>query len=91
MYTSNISTLPIVSKSDNGWTRCGVDIKFFEDVQVQQSVNKQNKVKNRYYILRFTHTFLHDDDVTYFAYSHPYTYTDLQFYLKRVSYYALMI
>ena len=32
-------------------------------------------------MLSFTYVFEHSDDVCYFAYCHPYTYSDLQLYL----------
>lgn len=37
-----------------------------------------------YYCMSFTHTFDRTGDVCYFAFSLPYTYTDLQRYLHKV-------
>lgn len=58
----------------------------------QASGSQQAKKKNlsataaaaANYTLTFTHTFEHGDDVCYFAYCHPYTYTDLQNYLTKL-------
>ena len=36
------------------------------------------------YTLSFTHEFGYNDDVCYFAYCHPYTYTDLKLHLRRL-------
>jgi hypothetical protein len=30
-----------------------------------------------FYTLSFSHKFSHDDDTVYFAYSYPYTYSDM--------------
>merc|ERR1719379_338635 len=37
-----------------------------------------------YYTLTFTVSFNHDGDTVYFAHCFPYTYTDLQLYLKEL-------
>jgi hypothetical protein len=39
---------------------------------------KKKKAPACNYTLSFTHTFEYSEDVCYFAYCHPYTYTDLQ-------------
>ena len=39
--------------------------------------NQQTNFQRCYFTFTFTHTFEHDDDQVYFAYSQPYTYSDL--------------
>jgi hypothetical protein len=60
-----------------GWVRCGRDICYY-----------QNHIKRRnntfYYSFTFSVEFEHADDTVYFAYSYPYTYTDLQLYLQDI-------
>lgn len=56
------------------WTREGEEVFYCPN-----ALYKQNK--KPYYTLTFTYKFLYADDKVYFAYSHPYTYTDLMKYL----------
>ncbi|KAF5308101.1 hypothetical protein FQR65_LT00644 [Abscondita terminalis] len=58
-----------------GWTRCGSDIKFFSN-EVVEGIDTR-----RTYTLTFTIQFPFNKDEVYFAYSYPYTYSDLQEYL----------
>ncbi len=51
-------------------------------VKGKKKKEKDNSVCK--YTLSFTHIFEHSDDVCYFAFCHPYTYTDLQMYLKKL-------
>ena len=37
----------------------------------------QQSAQHQYYTLTFSHTFAHDQDKVYFAYSVPYSYSDL--------------
>ena len=45
------------------------------------SNNNKSSTSDVYYTLNFTHEVLYDNDICYFAYCYPYTYTDLQQYL----------
>ena len=57
-----------------GWRRRGHDVCYY-----------QNHIRRRtgyYYTLSFKLRVLHASDVTYVAYTHPYTYTDLNRYLQ---------
>ena len=59
-----------------GWRRCGTDVCYY-----------QNHIKRKgghYYTASFTITFPHDQDTVYLAYCYPYTYSDLQVYLKEL-------
>lgn len=53
-----------------GWVRAGEDISYDRDEDGEG------------YALNFTYKFRNPNGKTYFAYSFPYTYTDLQTYLS---------
>ena len=57
-----------------GWHKDGQDIKYFQN-GIRKDINWYSKC---YYTLTFTYTFEYDLDVVYFAYSTPYSYTDLR-------------
>ena len=59
-------------KAGLGWHVDGLDIRYFS--------NKKNG-----YTLTFTHHFAYASDTVYFAMCYPYTYTELQNYLKKLS------
>lgn len=52
------------------------------DAASQKATKKAANATN--YTLAFTHTFEFTEDVCYFTFCHPYTYTDLQNYLYRL-------
>ncbi len=71
----NGGMMPLLYSEKRGkWCRCGEDISYCR--------SKRTRTKKNVYILTFTHTFEHSKDKCYFAYSYPYTYSDLQDYLK---------
>lgn len=59
---------------EKGWARGGEDYSYF-----QNNYKKEQSSTNQrcYYTFTFTYTFEYDDDVVYFSYAQPYTYTDL--------------
>ncbi|KAF5302931.1 hypothetical protein FQA39_LY02111 [Lamprigera yunnana] len=62
-----------------GWKRCGDNIAYYcNDMidEVDQGLT---------YTLTFVVEFPYDNDTVYFAYSYPYSYTDLQNYLTELS------
>jgi murein tripeptide amidase MpaA len=63
------------SEKKGKWCRCGENISYFQS-------RRKRLQKKRAYILTFTHRFEHSKDKCFFAYSYPYTYSDLQDYLK---------
>ena len=67
------------------WKHRGDDICYYRNGNTTvQSFNKTKKVGFRYYYtLTFTYTFERADTV-FFAHSYPYTYSDLQRYLKSI-------
>lgn len=56
-----------------GWHRAGTDITYY-----QNTVRKDLTFMNYFYTLSWTYTFDHDQDVVYFSYCIPYTYSDLK-------------
>lgn len=68
----NQGMMPLLYSERQGkWLRCGNDISYV------QTRRKRLDDKNAY-ILTFTHQFEFSNDKCYFAYSYPYTYSDLQ-------------
>lgn len=61
-------------KKNIGWHKDGEDCRYFIN-GIRKDVTYYSK---SYYTLTFTYTFEHEDDLVYFAYSVPYTYTDLR-------------
>ncbi|XP_067931708.1 cytosolic carboxypeptidase 2-like [Watersipora subatra] len=63
-----------------GWRRKGEDISYYKSNYTY--VN--GKSMRPYYALTFTQTFTENDDTVYLAHCYPYTYSDLQGYLKDI-------
>ena len=61
-------------KKNMGWHKDCEDIRYYIN-GIRKDVTYYSK---SYYTLTFTYTFEYDDDIVYFAYSIPYTYTDLR-------------
>ena len=85
------------SDLENGWARVSGEVtynrNYLSPISLHtcyvsgdgEDINEHKKVrKNCYYTLSFTHTFSHDSDTVYFAYSIPYTYTQLERYLVSI-------
>ncbi|XP_043267554.1 cytosolic carboxypeptidase 2-like [Venturia canescens] len=60
-----------------GWRRCGDNITYYKNDSSDEEKEKHT--------LTFNITFPHDQDTVYLAHCYPYTYTDLQEYLSRIS------
>lgn len=60
-----------------GWFRGGDEISYFPN-----SYRRDHVASKTFYTMTFSYTFPEDRDVVYFAYSVPYTYTQLNEYLK---------
>ena len=78
LYNEGMQVLVFSEQSEKNqqklWHRAGSSISYTK--------NKLTKSNGRsYYTLSFTYTFGYSQDVVYFAYSCPYTYTDLMKYL----------
>ena len=61
-------------ETDEEWYRDGVDIYYYKNSFKREGVVG---VEKWYYTLTFTYTFKYDNDNIYFAYSLPYSYSDL--------------
>jgi hypothetical protein len=57
---------------------------FADQPPPKSSKQSQKQSKPGSYVLTFDHTFEHSEDLVYFAYCLPYTYTDLQRYLSKM-------
>jgi hypothetical protein len=65
----------LYSEKKGKWCRCGENISY--------SRLRRKKVKKKHiYTLTFTHRFEHPNDKCFFAYSYPYTYSNLQDHLR---------
>ena len=61
-------------KKNMGWHKAGDDIRYFQN-GIKKDVTYYSK---SYYTLTFQYNFEYDADTVYFAYSVPYTYSDLR-------------
>lgn len=70
-----------------GWARGGDDYSYFQNNfrKENSQVNNQMNCQRCYFTFTFSFTFEYDDDVVYFAYSLPYTYSDLTDDLNQIS------
>jgi len=59
-----------------GWHRAGNNIIYF--------ANRIMKKSKSMYTLRFTYTFDYTNDTVWFAYSYPYTYTQLTEFFNKI-------
>lgn len=57
-----------------GWYRSGEDIGYFQNSYRRESMTNYQRC---HYTFTFTYKFEYDYDTVYFAYSQPYSYTDL--------------
>ena len=62
---------------NKGWVRCGQDVCYYAN-------SLKRKGAFHYFTLTFATTFDNDYDTVYLAHSYPYTYSDLQRYLRRL-------
>lgn len=86
LYNEGMRPLIYSAKSKKGWQRCGTEIAYFNSSNNTSSTPKKDNTSYAYnYIMHFNHIFEFSDDICYFAYCVPYTYTDLQVYLNKLS------
>jgi hypothetical protein len=97
LYSEGMRPLLYSTKSEQGWMRCGTNIRYSQSgIPTTSCTGGEEKdavdgpkdppkksISNTtgQYSVSFTHTFEHSDDLCYFTFCHPYTYTDLQRYL----------
>ncbi|KAG7481117.1 hypothetical protein MATL_G00063400 [Megalops atlanticus] len=66
------------------WVRTGADICYYKNHFSRSSIAAGGQKGKSYYTLTFTVTFHHKDDVCYFAYHYPYTYSTLKMHLQKL-------
>ncbi|XP_067839264.1 cytosolic carboxypeptidase 1 isoform X4 [Heptranchias perlo] len=66
------------------WIRTGADICYYKNHFSRSSIAAGGLKGKSYYTLTFTMTFPHKDDVCYFAYHYPYTYSTLQMHIQKL-------
>ncbi|XP_023799418.1 cytosolic carboxypeptidase 1 isoform X1 [Cyanistes caeruleus] len=66
------------------WTRVGTDICYYKNHFSRSSIAAGGQKGKSYYTITFTVTFQHKDDVCYFAYHYPYTYSTLKMHLRKL-------
>ncbi|KAJ8262796.1 hypothetical protein COCON_G00152530 [Conger conger] len=66
------------------WVRTGADICYYKNHFSRSSMAAGGQKGKSYYTLTFTITFHHKDDVCYFAYHYPYTYSTLKMHLLKL-------
>lgn len=64
-----------------GWKRCGYNITYYCNKSSPLGEREQRNT----YTLTFNIRFPYKNDIVYFAYSYPYTYSDLRNYLLKIS------
>ena len=64
-----------------GWRRWGTNIKYYKN-----NIRSEDEYGNSrsLYSLTWTCTFPNENDTYYFAHCYPYTYTDMQDYIKKI-------
>ncbi|XP_062985469.1 cytosolic carboxypeptidase 1 isoform X1 [Elgaria multicarinata webbii] len=66
------------------WIRVGTDICYYKNHFSRSSIAAGGQKGKSYYTITFTVSFLHKDDVCYFAYHYPYTYSALMMHLQKL-------
>ncbi|XP_056319019.1 cytosolic carboxypeptidase 1 isoform X2 [Danio aesculapii] len=77
-----------VQEAINGsphWVRTGSDICYYKNHFARSSIAAGGQKGKSYFTMTFTVTFQHKDDVCYFAYHYPYTYSMLKMHLQKLS------
>ncbi|XP_025033631.1 cytosolic carboxypeptidase 1 isoform X1 [Pelodiscus sinensis] len=66
------------------WARVGTDICYYKNHFARSSIAAGGQKGKSYYTFTFTVSFPHKDDVCYFAYHYPYTYSTLRMHLQKL-------
>uniref|UniRef100_A0A6Q2X328 Cytosolic carboxypeptidase 1 n=1 Tax=Esox lucius TaxID=8010 RepID=A0A6Q2X328_ESOLU len=66
------------------WVRTGADICYYKNHFSRSSIAAGGQKGKSYYTMTFSMTFNHKDDVCYFAYHYPYTYSTLKMHLQKL-------
>ena len=74
----------LAAEKDIGWQRGCHNISYYQN-GIKKDTQKQTKYPKSYYTLTFSYEFQYDDDTVFFAYSYPYTYSDMIEDLTKIS------
>ncbi|XP_078141437.1 cytosolic carboxypeptidase 1 isoform X1 [Centroberyx gerrardi] len=66
------------------WVRTGADICYYKNHFSRSSIAAGGQKGKSYYTMSFSTNFSHKDDVCYFAYHYPYTYSTLKMHLSKL-------
>ncbi|XP_076586403.1 cytosolic carboxypeptidase 1 isoform X2 [Chaetodon auriga] len=66
------------------WVRTGTDICYYKNHFARSSIAAGGQKGKSYYTQTFSISFSHKDDVCYFAYHYPYTYSTLKMHLSKL-------
>uniref|UniRef100_A0A3Q3BDI5 Cytosolic carboxypeptidase 1 n=1 Tax=Kryptolebias marmoratus TaxID=37003 RepID=A0A3Q3BDI5_KRYMA len=66
------------------WVRTGTDICYYKNHFARSSIASGGQKGKSYYTMTFSINFSHKDDVCYFAYHYPYTYSTLKMHLSKL-------
>ncbi|KAK0145927.1 Cytosolic carboxypeptidase 1 [Merluccius polli] len=66
------------------WVRTGEDICYYKNHFSRSSMATGGQKGKSYYTMTFSMSFSHRDDVCYFAYHYPYTYSTLKMHLSKL-------
>ncbi|XP_026177502.1 cytosolic carboxypeptidase 1 isoform X4 [Mastacembelus armatus] len=66
------------------WVRTGADICYYKNHFARSSIAAGGQKGKSYYTMTFSTSFSHKDDVCYFAYHYPYTYSTLKMHLSKL-------
>ncbi|KAM6931144.1 cytosolic carboxypeptidase 1 isoform 1-T1 [Xenentodon cancila] len=66
------------------WVRTGADICYYKNHFARSSIAAGGQKGKSYYTMTFSTSFSHKDDVCYFAYHYPYTYSTLKMHISKL-------
>ncbi|XP_061784960.1 cytosolic carboxypeptidase 1 isoform X2 [Nerophis lumbriciformis] len=66
------------------WVRTGTDICYYKNHFARSSIATGGQKGKSYYTMSFSTSFSHKDDVCYFTYHYPYTYSSLKMHLFKL-------
>jgi len=73
------------AEKDIGWHREGENISYYRNGICKNDSAKSIASNKSYYTHTFTYNFEYENDVVYFAYCYPYTYSDMIEDLNKIS------
>ena len=83
LYSKGLKPLIFSSKTSQNWERGGFDISYLQNSLIKKVIIPGQP--NNYFTLSFSYTFIYADERVFFAQSYPYTYNQLNKYLKTLT------